>query len=164
MALRNGMKVADFGTGSGHYARAAAAVIGESGKVYAIDIQEDMLPHVKRDAHAHHQSVITTVWGDLEKPGGSHLRDASVDAVMLANSLFQITHKKDLLAEVRRVLVSGGKLLVVDWAGSYSGIGPSPEHVVSEHAAEDLCIKAGFHKVKSFRAGAHHYAIIFTAP
>jgi hypothetical protein len=35
---------------------------------------------------------------------------------------------------------------------------------VSEQAAEKLCIEAGFHKVKSFRAGAHHYAIVVAAP
>jgi len=43
-------------------------------------------------------------------------------------------------------------------------MGPAPHHVVTEHAAEELFISAGFHKTKAFRAGPHHYAIVFTAP
>lgn len=164
LGLHEGMKVGDFGAGTGHYARAAAGVVGSTGKVYAIDVQEDVLKHLKLSTHAHHQNIIDTVWGDIEKPGGTHLRDASLDAVILANTFFQIENRPGLLAEIQRVLKSGGKFMLVDWAGSYGGIGPSPEKVVPEHDAEEFFIDGGFHKVKSLRAGPHHYGIIFTAP
>jgi ubiquinone/menaquinone biosynthesis C-methylase UbiE len=164
LGLREGMTVGDFGAGSGHYARAAAGVVGQSGKVYAVDVQEDVLKHLKLNSHPHHQSIIESVWGDIEKPGGTHLRDATLDAVILANTFFQVEDRNALLAEIQRVLKSGGKLLVVDWAGSYGGIGPEQSKVVTEHDAEAFFINGGFHKVKSFRAGSHHYGIIFTAP
>src|SRR4029077_17536910 len=70
LGLHEGMKVGDFGAGSGHYARAAAAAVGTSGRVYAIDVQEDVLKHLKLNTHAHHQSTIDSVWGDIEKLGG----------------------------------------------------------------------------------------------
>ncbi|MDD3531000.1 MAG: methyltransferase domain-containing protein [Candidatus Pacebacteria bacterium] len=164
LGLREGMKVGDFGTGSGHYARAAAAIVGYEGKVYAIDVQEDILKHLKLNTHEHHQDIISTVWGDIEKQGGSHLRDQSLDAVLLANTFFQAENRSGLLAEIKRVLKPGGKLMVVDWAGSYGGMGPAKEKVVSEHEAEDFFINGGLHKVKSFRAGPHHYGIVFTTP
>jgi len=164
LGLREGMKVGDFGAGSGHYSRAASVIVGHSGKVYAIDVQEDVLKHLKLNTHDHHRSIIDSVWGDIEKPGGTHLRDASLDAVVLANTLFQIENRYGMLGELKRVLKSGGKLMLVDWAGSYGGMGPIPERVVTEHEAEAFFIKGGFHKVKSFRAGPHHYGIIFTAP
>lgn len=158
------MKVGDFGTGSGHYARAAATIVGPSGKVYAIDVQEDVLKHLKLNTHEHHHGIIETLWGDIEKPGGTHLRDASLDAVILANTLFQIDNRFGLLAELKRVLKPESKLMVIDWAGSYSGIGPAHSLVVSEHDAEAFFINGGFHKMKSLRAGPHHYGIIFTSP
>lgn len=158
------MKVADFGAGSGHYARAAAAIVGHGGKVYAVDVQEDILKHLKLNTHEHHQNIISTVWGNIEKLGGSHLRDQSLDAIILANTFFQIENRFGLLDEMKRVLKQNGKLLVVDWAGSYGGMGPVPEKVVSEHEAEAFFINGGYHKVKSFRAGPHHYGILFTTP
>ena len=164
LGLHEGMKVGDFGAGSGHYSRAAAGAVGPSGKVYAIDIQEDVLKHLKLNSQAHHWGVIETVWGDIEKLGGTHLRDASLDAVILANTLFQLDDRPGLLSELRRVVKPGGKLLVVDWAGSYGGIGPAPSKVVAEHDAEAFFIGGGFHKMKSLRAGPHHYGILFTAP
>ncbi len=164
LGLREGMKVGDFGTGSGHYARAAAAIVGHGGKVYAIDIQEDILKHLKLNSHEHHQKIIEAVWGDIEKVGGTHLREASLDAVTLANALFQVDNRDGLLGEIKRTLKPGGKFMLIDWAGSYGGMGPTPERVITEHDAEAFFINGGFHKVKSFRAGSHHYGIIFTAP
>jgi ubiquinone/menaquinone biosynthesis C-methylase UbiE len=164
LGLRDGMKVGDFGSGSGHYARAAAAIVGHRGKVYAIDIQENILKHAKLNLHERHQGIVETIWGDVEKLGGTHLRDASLDAVILANTLFQIENRYGLLGEMKRVFKPEGKLLVIDWAGSYGGIGPIPEKIVTEHDAEAFFINGGFHKVKSSRAGPHHYGIIFTAP
>lgn len=163
MGLREGMKVGDFGAGSGHYARAAAAVVGRSGRVYAIDVQEDVLKHLMLNTHEQHQRTIEALWGDIEKPGGTHLRDQSLDAAILANTFFQVNDRGGLLREMKRVLKPEGKLLVVDWAGSYGGMGPTPERVVAEHAAESFFIEGGFHKMKSFRAGPHHYGIVFSA-
>lgn len=162
--LREGMKVGDFGAGTGHYSRAAAAIVGSNGRVYSIDVQEDILRHIQLNTHDQYQHIIETVWGDVEKLGGTHLRDASLDVVLVANLLFQVENRYGLLNEIKRVLKPGGKVMLVDWAGSYGGIGPVTEKVVSEHDAEALFIGSGFHKEKSFRAGPHHYGIIFTSP
>lgn len=162
LKLREGMKVGDFGAGSGHYTRAAAAIVGHDGHVYAVDVQEDILKHLKLNTHERHARVIEGVWGDIEKLGGSHLRDASLDAVIIANTLFQVENRFGLLKEVKRVLKPGGKLLVVDWSGSHGGMGPAPDKVVTEKEAEEFFITGGFNKAESFRAGPHHYGIIFT--
>lgn len=164
LGLREGMKVGDFGAGSGHYAVSAAAIVGPEGRVYAVDIQEDILSRVRDFALEKGHRNVETVWGNFEKLGGTKLRDASLDAVILSNTLFQLDHREGAVAEIRRVLKSGGRLLVVDWAGAYGGMGPLPHRVVSEHVAEELFITSGFHKVKDFRAGPHHYSIVFTAP
>ncbi len=164
LGLREGMKVADLGAGSGHYSLAAAGVVGHDGRVYAVDLQEDVLKHLVDSAHRMGLRNVEMVWGDIERRGGTKLRDHAMDAVILSNVLFQTDQKQELIAEIFRILKPGGKLLVVDWAGAYGGMGPHPGQVVSEHAAEELFITGGFHKVKDFRAGAHHYAIVFTSP
>lgn len=164
MGLTDGMKVGDFGAGSGHYVFAAAGVVGPAGRVYAIDIQEEVLARIRDTAREKKFTNVETIWGDIEKPGGTKLRDHTLDAVILSNVLFQLEHTDAVVDEIRRILKPGGKLLAVDWAGPYSGMGPPPERVVSEHEAEELFISNGFHKVKSFRGGPHHYSILFTSP
>jgi ubiquinone/menaquinone biosynthesis C-methylase UbiE len=162
LGLKEGMRVGDFGAGSGHYARALAGVVGDEGKVYAVDVQEDVLKHLKLNTHLHHQAIIEAVWGNIEQYGGSHLRDESLDAVVLANVLFQVESHDELLREVGRVLKPEGQLLVVDWTDSHGGMGPAKERVVTEAKAEELVARAGFKKVKSLHAGTHHHGAIFT--
>lgn len=164
MGLAHGNKVADLGCGSGHYAFAAAKVVGNDGKVYAIDVQSDILTRLRNEAAHQKLHNMEAVWGNIEKLGGTKLRDDSVDAAILSNTLFQLEHREGAIAEIKRILRPGGKLLVIDWAGAYGGMGPAPHHVVSERAAEELFIGAGFHKQKAFRGGPHHYSILFTLP
>ncbi|MBU6323254.1 MAG: methyltransferase domain-containing protein [Patescibacteria group bacterium] len=164
LGLREGMRVCDIGAGSGHYAVAAGNIVGEDGKVYAVDVQEDILKHVRDHAKERGLHNVETIWGDAEKVGGTTLRDHVADAVILSNTLFQLERRDEAVKEIRRILRPGGKLLVIDWAGAYGGMGPSGDRVVTEYAAEDLFIGGGFHKLKDFRAGPHHYGIVFTAP
>jgi ubiquinone/menaquinone biosynthesis C-methylase UbiE len=164
MGLTDGMKVADLGTGSGHYALAVAGIVGPAGQIYAIDVQEDVLKHVRDAAALRKCKNLETIWGDFERPGGTKLRDQVIDAAILSNTLFQLREREAAVAEIQRILKPSGKLLVADWAGSYGGIGPDDELVVPEHVAEELFITAGFYKVKSYRAGPHHYSILFTHP
>jgi ubiquinone/menaquinone biosynthesis C-methylase UbiE len=164
MGLSEGMKVGDFGTGTGHYAIALAGILGPEGRVYAVDIQKDVLTHLRDTLEQKKIRTVDTICGDIEKPGGTKLRAHVLNAIILSNTLFQIEDTKALTAEIKRTLVPGGKLLVSDWAGSYGGMGPAPHQIVTEHEAEELFISAGFHKVKSYRSGPHHYSILFTCP
>jgi ubiquinone/menaquinone biosynthesis C-methylase UbiE len=164
LGLKDGMRVGDLGAGSGHYTEAASAIVGPDGHVYAVDIQEDVLKRLRDHGRERGLRNVSTIWGNFEKLGGTTLKDHALDAVILSNTLFQLEHKEGAAAEIKRILKPGGRLLVVDWAGSYGGMGPGADEVVSERAAEELFIRSGFHKAKTLRAGPHHYSILFTAP
>lgn len=164
LGLREGMKVADLGSGIGHHAISAAHIVGETGRVYAIDVQEEVLRNLMDTAKARGLKNMESVWGNIEKQGGTHLKEQSMDAVILSNTLFQLEDRVPAVVEIKRILKPGGRLLVIDWAGSYEGMGPPAEQCVPEHEALELFITNGFHKLKDFRAGPHHYSIVFTAP
>ncbi len=164
LGLREGMKVADLGAGVGHHALAASRIVGNTGRVYAVDVQEEVLKHLASSARDTGIKNLETIWGNIERTGGTSLKEGSMDAVILSNTLFQLEDSAGAVAEIKRILKSGGRLLVIDWAGSYEGMGPRTEHVVPEHTALELFITGGFHKLKDFRAGPHHYSIVFTAP
>ena len=162
--FKPGEKIGDFGCGSGHGALALSGIVGERGKIYAVDIQRDLLHTLEKDISARRIKNIDLIRGDIEKEGGTHLHDESLDSVVLSNVLFQIDDFPGLMREIWRTLKPGGKLLVSDWAGSYGGMGPDKERLVPEYRAEEIFIEAGFHKAKSYRAGVHHYSLVFTKP
>ena len=164
LGLREGMKVADLGAGVGHHALYAGHIVGPTGRVYAVDVQEEVLRHLADTAKTRGLKNLETIWGNIERQGGTTLKNHSMDAVILSNTLFQLEQRAEAVAEIKRILVPGGRLLVIDWAGSYNGMGPSSERIVPEHTALELFITNGFHKLKDFRAGPHHYSIVFTAP
>lgn len=161
MGLKEGMMVGDFGTGSGHYAFSLAHIVGEAGKVYAVDIQEDILRRLAGEAKQRGFHNVEFVWGDIERVGGTKLKDASLDAVVLSNTLFQLEKTEGAVGELKRVLKPSGKLLVVDWTGAHGGMGPAEHTVVPEAKAEALFTNAGFTKLKAFEGGPHHYSLLF---
>ena len=160
-ALASGMQVADFGSGSGFYTLAAAKAVLPSGRVFAVDIQKDLLQKLKNGAKQNHLNNVDIVWGDLEHLGGTKLRENSMDAVIAANVLFQIQNKDALSLEIKRVLRPRGRVLVVDWGGSFGGIGPAEADVISKIKMTVLFQDHGFTLDREIAAGAEHYGLIF---
>lgn len=161
LALSAGQEVADFGAGAGHYALAAADKVGGEGAVYVIDIQQELLTKAKSHASDAQLKALHFIQGDLEEDQGSHLKDDLVDAVIIANVLFQIENKEACLKEAYRVLKPGGALLITDWSDSFGGIGPQPEYLLSKDKAIALVESTGFEKTREFDAGGYHWGLLF---
>lgn len=159
--LAPGMLVADFGSGSGFYTMAEARAVAPSGKVFAVDIQKDLLQKVKSGARDSHLSNVDIIWGDLEKLGGTKLRENSLDAVTVCNLFFQISNKDSLCLEVKRILRPNGRVLVVDWDGSFGGIGPNPSDVITKMQMTALFQDHSLVLDHEISAGAEHYGLIF---
>ncbi len=160
LGLMPGMKVVDLGAGSGFYTIEVAKAVGPSGRVYAIDVQQELLDKIKRTANNLNLYNIEIIWGNIEKIGGTKVREAIADRVILSNILFQISpeNRDNLALEIKRIIKPGGKLLVIDWD---SGSPLSPKSLVPQMFAEGIFEKAGFSIEKKFDAGDHHYGIIF---
>jgi len=159
--LKEDMIAADFGSGSGGWAIPLAKILKE-GKVYAIDVLEEPLSALKSKAELNNISNIETVRSDLESKNGSKIKDNFLDLVLMTNLLFEIENKKEVLAEGKRVLKKGGKILVVDWEPGAS-LGPKEGRVSAEEVkkvAKDLGLKME----KEIEAGSYHYSLVFTKP
>jgi len=159
--IQAGQEIADFGSGAGHYTIAASRALISTGRVYAVDVQQDLLTKLKNEATRSGLYNIEVIWGNVEKIGGTKLHDNSIDLVFLCNLLFQLDDKETAIKEVKRVLRPGGRVLVVDWTDSFGGLGPKPEAVVRKDVAMSVFSKSGFHLDREISAGAHHYGLIF---
>ncbi|MBU4479964.1 methyltransferase domain-containing protein [Patescibacteria group bacterium] len=159
--LSNGMIVADLGSGSGFYTIESSRVVGSEGRVYAVDVQKDFLDKIRNSANLERLYNIEIILGDIEKVGGTRLADMSVDAVIVSNVLFQAEDRESLVMEAKRILRSNGRILVVDWADSFNGMGPDSKNIFSENEALKLFEGEGFIKDRNISAGDHHYGIVF---
>ncbi len=155
-----GMKILDMGAGSGFYSIEAARLVGKEGKVYAADLQEDLLRRVKNEATREGLENLEVLHADVEKQNGIPLKDETLDLVIAANILFSVENKEALLAEAKRLLRTKGRILVVDWSDSFAGIGPHVSHVVSKEETLELLKKTGFTFDSEISAGEHHYGIL----
>ncbi len=160
--LREGMNVADLGAGMGIYSIAAAKKVGDKGKVYAVEVQKDFLQKIKNEAKSQGVDNIEVLWGDIEEIGGTKIADSSVDAVILSNVLFQVGDAKGLLGEAKRILSSGGSVLVVDWSDSFGGLGPQPDAVIPPSKMKSMLGEAGFVYDRDIETGEHHYGFVAT--
>lgn len=158
--LHDGDRVADFGAGSGFFTRAAARQVGGKGLVWAVDVHQDLLPRIKNLALQEGLTNVEVVHGNVEKYGGSHLPEDNFNLVIIANVLFASEDKKEVVREAKRVLKVGGRVLVIDWSGSYNGMGPHEDHVVTEDHARTLFELGGFTYMDAVPAGAFHWGFI----
>ena len=162
--LHEGMKVADFGAGSGFFTRAAARLVGGKGIVWAVDVHQDMLPRLKNLALQEGLTNVEVVHGNVERAGGSNLPDANFDLVIISNLLFGAEHKDAVVKEAKRVLRKGGRALVVDWSDSFSGMGPHPDHIVTQDHVRTLFELGGFTHPEAVSAGEYHWGVLFKKP
>lgn len=159
--LREGDIVADFGAGSGFFLPALSKAVGENGRVFACEIQKQLVEKVGEQARVQGLGNVSPLWCDLEEVNGIKITSGELDAAILVNTLFQIEDKVAAITEMARTLRSGGKFFIIDWTESFAGMGPQEGDVIS--SAETTALLESHHFVldKEFPAGDHHYGLAF---
>lgn len=152
-----GSSVAEVGAGSGAFTLPLARRVGERGRVFALDIEPEMLARLR-------DGVESGRWPQLvvreSREDHLPLEDGSVDAVFMIQVLHEL-HGDATLREARRVLKPSGLLHVVDWEPVETEVGPPIEHRVAEESARRFVEGAGFALAKRWAAGEANYGLTF---
>jgi ubiquinone/menaquinone biosynthesis C-methylase UbiE len=119
--------------------------------------------NLRAKAELQHVRNLETVWADLERNLGSRLHEASCDAVLIANALFQMPHPEAAIREARRILKTGGQLLIVEWNPVLGSGGPEAGRRMTQETIERLCQGEHFTIVRGLAAGHSHYGVLFKA-
>jgi ubiquinone/menaquinone biosynthesis C-methylase UbiE len=104
-----GKRVLEIGPGTGYYSLHAARWLEPDGTLEVLDIQQEMLDHTMRRAHALGISNIVPRQGDAQ---ALPYPDGHFDAAYLVATLGEVPDKERALRELRRVLKPGGRLVV----------------------------------------------------
>jgi ubiquinone/menaquinone biosynthesis C-methylase UbiE len=162
LKLREGMIFLDLACGKGPYAIAVAEAIGENGKVYAIDLWEEGIAHLRKEILARGIKNIKAMVADVSKK--IPLDDKQVDLCLIATVLHdfvRIEAHEGVLREVRRVLNPEGTLAIIEFKKIDGPPGP-PLHIrLSPREVERMLNAHGFEKKWTHQIGPYNYLMAF---
>ncbi len=123
--LKPGMVVADIGAGVGYMSLRMARRVGPSGKVYANDLQPDMLDRLRQNAAKAGIANIVTVVGDVADP---KLPANTMDLVLLVDVYHEFSQPQQMLRKIRETLKADGRLVLLEYRAEDPNVPINPEH------------------------------------
>ncbi len=126
LALRPGEHVADIGAGSGYFSWRMAKIVGETGRVYATDIQQEMLDILMRQMRKQGaENVVQPILGTVQDCG---VPAASVDTVILVDVYHELDFPYEMARSMIAALKPGGRLVLVEYRGEDPSVPIKPLH------------------------------------
>ncbi len=147
LKIKPGETVCDLGCGNGFYSVKLAKLVGEQGKVIAVDIQREMLELLKDLAAEQMVENIETVLGTLVDP---KLQKESVDLVLLVDVYHEFSHPEQMLAAIRTSLKPSGRVALVEFRAEDPNVPIKPLHKMSKEQIMKEFPPNGFKLVEEF--------------
>lgn len=158
--VSKGNIIADIGCGIGYFTLPASMLVGPEGKVFAMDISNEMLKQTQEKANLAETGNIETM---LISENNFLLREKSVDVALVFFVLHEAQSPEHFIAEIHRIIKPGGKLAILDWEKRGMPQGPPIAHRISSHDAAALMQNAGF-STTTVDIGTEFYGLLGLKP
>jgi len=148
--VQPGQVVCDMGCGNGFYTLQLAKLVGEKGKVLAVDIQPEMLHMLSERAREEGITNIVPVAGTQVDP---RLEPGSVDLILLVDVYHEFSHPAEMLAAMRTALKPGGRIALAEFRLEDRSVPikrlhkMSKKQILREYGANDLKLVEEFDKL-----------------
>jgi ubiquinone/menaquinone biosynthesis C-methylase UbiE len=162
--LKSGDTFLDVGCGEGHFSIAASRIVGNRGKVYALDSYEKSIAVLKDQILREHIGNIEAIVADVTRK--MPLPDAIIDVCLMANVMHGFLANGEVpsaMTEVARVMKVGGTLAVAEFQKINGPPGPPISIRMTPEELEALVSGYGFKKDRVAEVGPIHYAAMFRA-
>ncbi|HKD01324.1 MAG TPA: methyltransferase domain-containing protein [Terriglobales bacterium] len=145
LSIHPGTTVADIGAGSGWFTVRAARRVGDTGEVYAVDINHEAITYINRRAQKEGAHNVKTI---LSKPDDALLPPQSVNSVLLLKTYHEVAHPIVLMRNLRTSLTPDARIGIIDRNGSGEDHGVDSKVVIQEmsEAGYELVEKEDFVK------------------
>lgn len=143
--LKEGDKIADIGAGNGFFAIPAAKIVKESGKVFAVDVEDIMLRDLaKRATTADVEKNIKLI----KSSEYSAELEEKVDFMLFSYLIHEIDDKDIFLDSYFKFLKSNSKVLIVEWTKNDMDDGPPKKHRISRDELKKILEKKQLKNIK----------------
>ena len=159
--LKRGQTVADIGAGSGYMSVKMAKRVGESGRVFAEDIQPEMITFLKQRLSRERVSNVTPVLGLVDD---CKLPPAAIDLMLLVDVYHEFSEPQKMLRTMRESLKPGGRLVLLEYRKEDPTIPIRVEHKMTVGEAKMEVEAEGFTLSKVDERLPRQHILIFTKP
>lgn len=128
IGIRPGMVVADVGAGTGYMSLRLARRVGSAGKVYANDLQPEMLRRLRENAAKAGITNIETVQGEEADP---KLPRGALDLVLLVDVYHEFSRPREMIDKIRESLKPDGRLVLLEYRKEDPNVPILPDHKMS---------------------------------
>jgi len=159
LKIPKGASVADIGAGSGYITVKLAARVGPTGRVFANDVQPQMLEMLARRFANQRITNVTMVQGTVDDP---KLPASSVDLELMVDVYHELSQPQTMLRHLREALKPGGRLVLLEYRKEDPSIPIRPEHKMSVAEAKLEVEAEGFTLAKVDETLPRQHILIFT--
>jgi ubiquinone/menaquinone biosynthesis C-methylase UbiE len=159
LKIPKGASVADIGAGSGFITERLSARVGPTGRVFANDLQPQMLQILGRRLAQRNITNVTLVQGTIDDP---KLDAASVDLEIMVDVYHELSQPQAMLRRLRAALKPGGRLVLLEYRKEDPTIPIKFEHKMSVAEAKMELEAEGFALAKVDEALPRQHILIFT--
>jgi arsenite methyltransferase len=160
LGIKPGEAVADIGAGSGYFAFRFARQVGDSGRVYAVDINSDMILFMNRKIRDLKLRNVSTV---LSAPDDPLLVDDSINRFFICNTWHHVQNRLNYLSLIKKILRPGGQIIVLDYHKRELPVGPPPEMKMAREDVIKEMESGGFKLAQEHTFLPYQYFLVFTA-
>jgi SAM-dependent methyltransferase len=157
--LKPGMSVADVGAGTGYMSLKLAKRVGPSGKVYAEDVQPEMLQKVRANAAKSKATNVVTVQGSFTDP---MLPKGQMDLVLLVDVYHEFSEPQKMLRGIRESLKPDGRLVLLEYRKEDPKIPIREEHKMTVAEVRTELEAEGFHLAQVIETLPRQHILILT--
>ena len=159
IGIKPGMTVADVGAGTGYMTLKMARRVGPSGKVYAEDVQPEMLQRLRKNAAEAKLANIQTVLGGEADP---KLPADTLDLILLVDVYHEFSQPQRMLRKMREALKADGRLVLLEYRKEDPSIPIRPEHKMSVQEVKLETEAEGFHLDQTLETLPRQHILILT--
>ena len=158
LAIKPGEVIADIGAGSGYFTFRLAHHVGDTGKVYAVDVSPEMILHLNRRIRDLKATNVVSILADPDDP---LLAAGSINRFFFSDSWHHIENQSKYLSLIKKMLKSSGEVVMIDFHKKELPVGPPMEMKI---AREDLIKQMennGFRITKEHIFLPYQYFLVF---
>ncbi len=147
LGVKEGMTVCDMGCGNGFYSLQLATMVGDDGRVLAVDVQPEMLKLLRERMEKQGVENITPILGSFHNP---YLPAEQVDIILCVDVYHEFSHPEQMLRAMRDSLKPDGVIVLLEFRTEDPDVPIKPLHKMSKEQIMKEFPPNGFKLVKEY--------------